>query len=127
MYNECSSDLKEAMKKYEIEFQLDPPQIHRINAEERAIRTCKNYFISGLSTTNPDYPIRKWDGLIFQCITTLNLIRNSRVNTTLSAYPYLFLPYAFNRSPMAPPVTRVIVHEKTGSRISWGYHGTTDW
>ena len=45
MNNECSSDLKEAMKKYEIDFQLAPPHRHRINAAERAIRTYKNHLI----------------------------------------------------------------------------------
>ena len=37
----CSSELKEAIKICEIEFQLDPPYMHRKNAAERAIRTCK--------------------------------------------------------------------------------------
>ena len=32
MDNECSSDLKEAMKKYGIDFQLAPPHMHRKNA-----------------------------------------------------------------------------------------------
>ena len=35
MDNECSSDLKEAMKKYNIQFQLDPPHTHRRNVAER--------------------------------------------------------------------------------------------
>ena len=32
VFNYCSIDLKEAMKKYEIDFQLAPPHIHRKNA-----------------------------------------------------------------------------------------------
>ena len=39
MNKEYSSDLKEAMKKYEIDFQLAPPYMHRRNAAEREIRT----------------------------------------------------------------------------------------
>ena len=34
MYNDCSSYFKEAMKKYEVDFQLDPPHMHRQNAVE---------------------------------------------------------------------------------------------
>ena len=83
MDNDCSSELKEAMKKYNIDFQIAPPNMHRQNSIKRAIRTCKNHFISVLSTTNPDLPISEWDCLIFQCLVTLNIIRNSRVN------PYL--------------------------------------
>ena len=48
MDNECSSDLKEAMKKYGIDFQLAPPHMHRKNAAERSTRTYKNHFIYGL-------------------------------------------------------------------------------
>ena len=55
----CSSDLKEAMKKYKIDFQMAPPHTHRLNAAERAIRTYKDHFIYGFSTTDPDFPIRK--------------------------------------------------------------------
>ena len=32
MDNECSSDLKEAMENYVIDFQLAPPHMHRQNA-----------------------------------------------------------------------------------------------
>ena len=56
MDNECSRDLKQAMKKHTIDFQLAPPHIHRKNATERGIRTCKNHFISGLSTIDPYFP-----------------------------------------------------------------------
>ena len=35
MDNECYSNLKEAMKKYEIDFQLDPPDMHRQNSAEQ--------------------------------------------------------------------------------------------
>ena len=116
MDNKCSIDLKEAMKKYEIDFQLDPPHMHRQNTAERAIRTCKNHFISELSTTDPDLPIREWDRILSQCVITLNLLRNSRVNPALSAYAYLLGTYDLNKSPMAPPGTRVILYEKTGKR-----------
>ena len=58
MYNKCSIDLKEAMKKYEIYFQLYPTHMNRKNVAERAIITYKNHFISGFSTIDPDFPIR---------------------------------------------------------------------
>ena len=116
MNNECSSDFKESIKKYEIDFQLAPPHMHRQNAVERAIRTYKNHFIAGLSMADPYLPISEWDRLISQCTITLNLLQNPRVNPYLSAYAYLFGPYVFNKSPMAPPGTCVIVHEKFGNR-----------
>ena len=124
MYNECSSELKYATKKYAITFQLAPPHMYRLNAAEQGIITCKNHFISVFSTTDPYFPIIKWDCLLSQCIITLNLIRNSRVKPDLPAYAYLHGPYGSNKSPMAPPGTHVIVHEKTGDHTPWGRHGT---
>ena len=58
---------------------------------------------------------------------TLNLLQNAMVNPALSAYAYLFGPYYFNKSPMAPPITRVIVYDKPVNRTSWGRYGTPGW
>ena len=127
MENECSSDLKESMKKNEIDFQMAPPHIHRRNEAEQVIRTPKNNFISGFSKTDPYLPIREWYQITSQCLINLNLLRNSRVNPALSAYAYLFGPYHFNKPPMAPPGTRVVFHKKPGNRTSWGHHGTQGW
>ena len=127
MEKKCSSDFKEAMKNYEIDFQLSPPHMHRWNEAEQAIITFKNHFISGLSTTDTDNPIREWDRLPSQCVITLYLLRNSRVNSALSAYAYLFGPYDFNKYPMAPPGTPMIVNDKPGNWTPWGYHGTPGW
>ena len=115
------------MKKYEIDFQLDPPHMHRKNAAERAIITYKNHFISGLKTTDPYLPISKWYRLLFQCAITLNFLRNSRVNRALSEYAYLFGPYSFNKSPVVTPGTCVIVHDKPVKRTLWGHHDTPGW
>jgi hypothetical protein len=48
--NEASTILKQYLVDEAIQFQLVPPHIHRRNAAERAIRTFKNYLISGLAT-----------------------------------------------------------------------------
>ena len=41
--NESSASLNKYKKQKDIEYQLVPPHIHRVNAAERAIRTCKYY------------------------------------------------------------------------------------
>ena len=127
MYNECSGALKEFMKKYAIDFQLAPPNMHRRSAAEQAIQACKNDFISGLYTNDTDFPISKLDCLIFQCLITLNILRNSRVNPAFSEYSYLYGPYYSNKYPMAPPGTCVVVHEKIVNFTSWGHCDTLVW
>jgi hypothetical protein len=109
--NEASSELKNAMIKYKVNYQLAPPHIHRQNAAERAIQTFKNHFLAGLATADPAYPVAEWDRLLPQAVLTLNLLRNSRVNPKLSAYAYLFGNFNFNKTPLAPPGTKVIVHK----------------
>ena len=125
--NEISGELKAALTKYKYKFQLTPPNIHRINAAERAIRTYKNHLLSGLATCHPDFPIAEWDRLIDQANLTLNLLRTSRTNPKLSAYAYIFGQFDFNAHPLTPPGTKAIVHKKTGNRGSFAYHGVDGW
>ena len=123
MDNEASAEIKQAILKHNIAYQLTPPHIHRINAVEWAIRTFKNHFISGLATINPNLPINEWDRLIPQAEITLNLLSSSQINPRLSSYATLYGTYDFNRVPLAPPGTRVVVHIKPQQRGSWSFHG----
>ena len=100
--NEISKDFKEALKKYNITFQLTPPHIHQRNAAERAICTFKNHFLAGLASCDPKFPAREWDRLLDQTTLTLNLLRNSRVNPALSAYAYSHGIFNFNATSLAP-------------------------
>jgi len=53
-----------------VDFQLTPAGMHRRNAAERAIRTFKNHFIAILWSTDPEFPLRLWDRLLPQALTT---------------------------------------------------------
>jgi hypothetical protein len=125
--NEASNELKNAMIKNKLSYQLAPPHIHRRNAAERAIRTFKNHLLAGLASADPNYPVAHWDRLLHQAVLTLNILRNSRVNPKLSAYAYLYGNFDFNRTPLAPPGTKVVVHLKANNRASWEYHGEEGW
>jgi hypothetical protein len=110
--NEASANLKQGLKKYGLDYQLVPPHVHRRNGAERGIRTFKSHFLAFLATCDPDFPIAEWDCLLFQAKLTLNLLRSSRVNPKLSAYAYLSGNFDFNKTPLAPPGTKVVVHLK---------------
>ena len=127
MDNEASTDLKSAMTKYKLTYQLVPPSMHRRNAAEKAIRTYKNHFITGLTLLDPDFPMPEWDRLVEQSVITLNHLRNARANPKLSSHAYLFGTFDFNRCPMAPPGTKVVVHSKPDKRASWDTHGIEGW
>ena len=75
--NEASDILREFMQDKDIKFQLTPAGLHRRNNTERAIHTFRNYFIAGLCSTPPNFPMNLWDKLIPQELLTLNLLRLS--------------------------------------------------
>ena len=127
MDNEASKELKETMTQQRINFELVPPHTHRRNAAERAIRTFKNHFIAGLASVNPNFPVAQWDRLLPQAIITLNHLRAARANPHLSAHAYLFGNYNFQAHPMAPPGTKVLIHEKPQERGTWSTHGISAW
>jgi hypothetical protein len=125
--NEASKLLIDYINEEGIDHQLAPPHVHRRNAAERAISTFKDHFIAGLSSTDKDYPLDLWDKLVPQSIITLNLFRRSRINPQLSAYAQVFGAFDFNKTPLAPPGTRVLVHEKPDVRQSWDPRALDAW
>ena len=125
--NEASAEFKSFLRKSKIDFQLVPPGSHRRNAAERAIQTFKDHFIAGLCSTDPNFPLALWDKLLPQAQHSLNLLRTSRINSKLSAYAQIWGQFDFNRTPFAPPGTRVITHDKPHQRSSWAPHGTPAW
>jgi hypothetical protein len=120
--NEISAEFKSFLEEVGVQYQLTPAGSHRRNRAERAIRTWKNHFISILCSTDESFPLKLWDRLLEQTQITLNLLRGSRVNPKLSAYAQLFGPFDFNRTPLGPPGTRVLVHELPKNRGSWAPH-----
>jgi hypothetical protein len=125
--NKCSHDLKKAFQKYNVAFQHVPPHVRRRNAAERAIQTWKNHFCAGLATCDPKLPLLEWDLLMPQAELTLNLLRASRRQPKLSAYACLNGPFDFNKTPLAPPGTRVIVHITPDQRSNMAPHGVDGW
>ena len=125
--NEFSNDMRAAFEKANISYDLVAPHNHRANAAERAIQTFKNHFISGLSGLDPQFPIKQWDRLLNQATITLNLLRSSRINPKLSAQAFLYGPFDFTSTPLAPPGTRVVAHTKPSQRKSWATRGEDAW
>jgi hypothetical protein len=86
--NECPAELNEVIKN-DCKLQLVPPDTHHSNLAERAIQTFKSHFISILSGVDKIFPLHLWDRLVPQAILTLNLLRQSNVAPTVSAYQYI--------------------------------------
>ena len=108
-------------------YHLVPPHIHRWNAADRSIQTFNNHFISGLSSIHKLFPMHLWCRLIPQSIFSLNLLRGSRTNPKLSARAQVHGSFDFNDTPIAPPCTKIIIHEKPGVRGRWSLRGIDGW
>ena len=115
------------MREVNEKFQMVPPHIHRRNSAEQAIRNFKEHFIAGLSSTHKDFPLHLWCQLIPHAILTLNLLRQSRMNPTLSGYAQMHGEFNYNATPLAPPGTKVIIHEKPTVRGTWATRGVKGW
>ena len=125
--NETSNILLDYMTKNKIDIQLAPPHMHRRNLAERAIRTFKEHFVSIRAGCDPRLPKNLWCRLIPQAVITLNLMRPSRLHPKLSAYAHIHGEFDYNRTPLAPPGSQVLVHEKPKQRGSWDDHGLRGW
>ena len=55
-------------------YQLVPPNVHRINVAERAIRTFKAHFIAVLAGVDPNFPKFMWDHLLVQTELKINVL-----------------------------------------------------
>jgi hypothetical protein len=121
--NEALEALKKNFTARNMKFQLVAPHVHQQNAAERAIQTFTNHFLIGICSTNKKIPLHLWDMLIPHSVLTLNLLRQLRVKPKLSAYAQLNGPFDFNPTPVAPPGSRVIFHEKPRQRKTWAPHG----
>ena len=100
-----------------------PPHCHQRNAAERAIRTFKEYFVAGLASVDPEFPLHLWDRLLPQAEITLNLLRTSRLHPQLSAAAHFHGIIDYNKTPFAPPGCKIIAHEKPSQRRTWATHG----
>ena len=123
MENESSTDLKMTMTTMNIKYQLVPLNSHRANNAEIAIQKFKNHFIAVLCSVDKVFHLQLWDRLLQQAKISLNLRRKSRTLPHISAYTPIFGEFYFNRIPLSPPGTRVVMHNIPNDCTSWAPHG----
>ena len=125
--NESIPKFQIELKAKNIDFQLSSPGMHHRNIAEQAISTFKYHFIVLLWSTDPDFPMQNCYCLVEQADITLNLLRPWSMNPKLSAYYQLNGTFDYIRTPMAPPGTRTLVHDKPHNRVTWVPHRKEGW
>eukprot|EP00957_Ditylum_brightwellii_P211055 15365708-Ditylum_brightwellii.AAC.1 len=88
--NEAPTGIKQYNTQNTTTYQLVPPNVHRTNATERAIRTSKKHYKAILASVDPTFPM---------------------FDQKLSACASLEGVHDYNVHPIAPFGTEVTVHE----------------
>ena len=120
--NEISADFKTAIATNGMKYQLVPPNDHRRNIAEKAIQIFKDHFISVLCGTAEDFPMQLWDQILPHAEQQLSLLRQSRVDSTKSAFEVIYGKHDYNANPWAPLGCAVQVHVMPRNRKSWEPH-----
>jgi hypothetical protein len=113
--NEASEALKTEISE-NCKIQLLPPDNYRRNLAKRAIHTFKSHFKAIIAEVDNSFLMRLWDKLLPQVTLTLNLLRQSNMAPTVSAYAYVNGPFDYNAMPLGPMGCAVQIHESTNRR-----------
>ena len=114
---------KNSFRKYNINFQCIPPHSQRQNSAECSIQTWKHHLIAGLTPCHPNFPSAKWDHFMPQSNIAINILISSRRQLKLSANTSIYRKFDFNRIPLDPLGTKVVIHDTVNQHNSWSTHG----
>ena len=110
--NEASSKFKHLITEdLGIKYKLVPPDIHRRNSAEQAIRNFKAHFLSILAGIVPDFPKFLWEQLLPQTKMTLNFLRQSTLDPTNSAWEFFNVTFDYAATPIGTLGCRLIIHK----------------
>jgi hypothetical protein len=123
MDNQATKHIKAFLTEQQCQLQLVKPHNHRLNATRRSIQTFKDVFIAALATTDSNFLLQLWDQITPQVQNTLNMMRASHINQTISAYEQLNGPYNWNRYPLAPLGCKAVIYKDGDTRGSWASRG----
>jgi hypothetical protein len=117
--NQAMRHIKKYLTKNDCKLQVVEPHNHCVNAAERAIQMFKAAFIAALAATDSKFLLQLWDRLTPQVQDTLNMLRASRIDPTVSAYKILSSAYNWNRYSLAPLGCKAVVYKDCNTHGSW--------
>ena len=125
--NEDSGLLQKFLKnEVNVSIEYVPPNTHRRNRAERAIRDWKGHLISCLDNVDKDFRMSLWCELLPQIELTLAHLRPYLPDPTISSYEGIFgKKFDFIAHPIHPPGVKVIILDPVTTRESWAPHGLT--
>ena len=75
----------------------------------------------------PTFPIAYWCRLLSQIYFSVNIVRKCRQNPLLSAWTSMEGEFHFYATPIAPPGSEMLMHEKPNRRKTFGFNAKKAW
>ena len=125
--NETSKEVEAFISEQQTKIQYTPFDMHQSNPAKRAIQTWKSCMKSTLASLLPRFPIGYWCRLLAQIDLSVNIVRPCRINPRLSAWAAMEGEYHFSATPIAPPGSKMLMHENPGRRQTFGYNAKKSW
>jgi hypothetical protein len=95
--NKISADFKSTIEDtYKAQYQLVLPKVHRCNTAKRIIQTFNAHFLAIIANLPPAFPHYLWDLLLPLTKLTLNLLRQSSIMPSMSAWAHFNGPFNYN-------------------------------
>ena len=114
--NEGPEALQNFFRENSVDFHLCPPNNHHTNQPEKTIDTSKCYFLARISGVDPNFPMHLWCCIIPQATQTLNLLCRPWINPIISVEAQLIRSFYYNRTPIAPPWKKLLIHKNPQQR-----------
>ena len=113
MDNETWTVFKKSMSTMDIKYQLVPPSNHRVKNPYRSIQTFKNHLIALILSVDAAFHLQLFCRMLQRAIISLNIVRQSRLYPHLLVYTHFYGDFDCNHTLLAPPVGKVVIHNKS--------------
>ena len=127
MDNEKSKYVEDFIASQNTQQQYTPPNSHRTNPAERALQTYKSCVKSTMASLPSTFLIAYWCRLLPQIYFSVNIVRKCRQNPLLSAGAAMEGEFHFNATPIAPPGSEMLMHEKPNQRKTFCFNSKRAW
>ena len=94
---------------------------------EKAVQTYKATFKSVIASLPKNFPIAYWCHLLPQTDLSVNIVRPNRQNPLLSAWAAMEGEFHFDATPIAPPGSEMLMHQKPARRNIFGLNVKKAW
>ena len=127
MDNETSKEVEDfILSQQKTRLQYTAPDRH-CHSAEKGVQTYKATFKSILASLPKQFPIAYWCRLLTQTDLSVNIVRPNRQNPLLSAWASMEGELHFDATPVAPPGSEMLMHQKPGRRKTFGLNAIKVW